>query len=143
MSYASQISTARNIARAAEQKIQVRTGMQVTLVMCPGKTETTRKSPEQMLQIIAGALNMSIACFQDRTRNRNVVEMRFLAALLLRRFYPGITLKQIALLFGGQDHTSVMNALIRANDLLDIHDTLFTSKYNKALNTINQWLKEQ
>lgn len=138
----SHISTAaRHITRAAEQQIATRTGMRVTLVLCP--SDNARKGPEQMLRTLANALNVSMECFRAKVRQRNIVELRFLAALLLRRYYPNITLKQIALLFGGQDHTSVMNALIRANDLLDIKDLVFTRKHNLAVNTIDQWLKEQ
>lgn len=142
MSYATtQISAAQHIARAAEQQIKVKTGMCVTLVLCP--SENTRKSPDKMLKIIAGAVGMRAEDLSKRSRERSIVELRFLSALLLRRYYPTITLKQIALLFGGQDHTSVMNALIKANNLLDTNDLSFTNKYNTALNTIDQWLKEQ
>jgi len=133
--------TARNIIRVAEQQIKTRTGMAVTLVLCP--SENVRKAPEQMLRIIANSLNVSTQYFQLKGRQREIVELRFLSALLLRRYYPNITLKQIALLFGGQDHTSVMNALTRATELLEINDALFTRKYDAAINAVNSWLKEQ
>lgn len=142
MSYAAtQISTAQHIARAAEQQIKVKTGMRVTLLLCP--SENPWKAPEQMLKVITNAMGMTTHNLAQRTRLRSVVELRFISALLLRRYYPTITLKQIALLFGGQDHTSVMNALQKATDLLTIKDELFTNKYNTAINAINLWLKEQ
>ena len=100
------------------------------------------KTPDQMLQIIAGASQMDLHTFTTKTRKREIVELRFLASLLLRKYYPGITLKQIAVLYGGQDHTSVMNGLARANDLLDINDPVFTYKYLNAVTAINQWIKE-
>jgi len=134
------IDTARHIARAAEQQIKVKTGMRFTIVLCP--TDNAKKNPEQMLDRIASALGMNSDVFQTRRRSRQLVELRFLGALLLRRYFPNITLMQIGHLFGGQDHTSVMNALQRASELLETHDSSFTAKYDHAVKTVNLWMKE-
>ncbi len=136
-----QIATARHIARVAEQQIKVKTGMRFTIVLCP--SESTKKTPKQMLHIIATSLNMSVDSFRMKGRPREVVELRFLGALLLRRYFPDIRLTQIAELFGGQDHTSVINAVSRANKLLETNDLVFTTKYNHVIKMINQWIKEQ
>lgn len=100
------------------------------------------KCPEKMLEVIAYTLQMDYTYFTTKTRKREIVEMRFLASLLLRKYYPNITLKQIAQLYGGQDHTSVMNGLSRANELLDINDPVFSFKYLSAMTAINNWIKE-
>jgi len=136
-----QRSSVRDITRMAERQIKTKVGSDVGLILCP--SEHIKKSPGEMLHIIAAALNMNVACFILKGRHRDIVEMRFLGALLLRRYYPEITLKQIGLLFGGQDHTSVINALIRANELLDTKDLSFTHKYRTVLNKIERWLSEQ
>lgn len=141
MNYAMTQSAARHITRAAEQEIKNKTGMRVTLVLCP--SDNPRKNPEQMLQVIARSLNASPDVFRERNRSRRVVEVRFVAALLLRYYYPTITLKQIALLFGGQDHTSVMNAISKGQNLLYTSDVIFTTQYNHAQKTVNQWLNEE
>ncbi|HYD20505.1 MAG TPA: helix-turn-helix domain-containing protein [Flavipsychrobacter sp.] len=109
--------------------------------LTPGIYGKPNKHPEQMLEVIAAATQMDHQLFKLKTRKREVVELRFLASLLLRKYYPGITLKQIAQLYGGQDHTSVMNGLARGNDLLDIKDPIFTYRYLNAMNAINQWIK--
>jgi chromosomal replication initiation ATPase DnaA len=140
MSYAMTQTAARHITRAAEQQIRTKTGMRVTLVLCP--SDNPLKSPEQMLRVVARSLNTSPEVFQEKNRKRQVVEVRFVAALLLRYYYPTITLKQIGLLFGGQDHTSIMNALTRAQNLLYTNDVVFTAQYKHALNTVNQWINE-
>ena len=101
-----------------------------------------RKGPEQMLRIIANALQMGYENYTIKCRKREVVELRFLSALLLRKFYPRLTLKQIASLYGGQDHSSIINGVERATDLLETNDRHFTEKYNTALNTVTQWLKD-
>lgn len=141
MSYltTTQMNTARTIARSAEKQIKSRTGMRIKVMLYVNEE---RKGPEEMLQVIANALHMSIDNFRVKSRKREVVELRFLSSLLLRKFYPRLTLKQIAALYGGQDHSSIINGVERATDLLEINDTAFTKKYNTALNTVTQWLKD-
>lgn len=136
-----QMTTARHIARSARQQIKDKTGMQVTVVLYP--TETTLKTPEKMLRVIAIALDMSPDCYKMKTRMRNIAELRFIAAMLLRSNFPKITLHQVAALFGGQDHTSVMSGLTRAYDLIYTGDQRFITKYNKALQSVNIWLRTE
>ena len=97
-----QITEARHIARSAQQQIKDKTGMQVTMVLYP--SESAVKTPEYMLHIIAAALNEHPQNYKLKTRVRNIVELRFIAALCLRSNFPTITLQQIAAFFGGQDH---------------------------------------
>ena len=138
---AQQMTTARHIARSARQQIKDKTGMQVTVVLYPA--ETTLKTPEKMLRVIAIALDMTMDCYKMKTRVRSIVELRFIAAMLLRSNFPKITLHQVAALFGGQDHTSVMSGLSRAYDLIYAGDQRFIDKYNTALQAINIWLRTE
>ena len=137
---ARQITDARHIARSAQQRIKDKTGMQVTMVLY--RSENTIKTPERMLRVISDALGMSADCYRIKTRTREIVELRFIAALFLRTNFPTITLHQIAILFGGRDHTSVMSGLARANDLIYSGDERFLEKYNAALKAVDQWLKK-
>ncbi len=134
------IDTARNIARTAQRQIKNTTGMQVTLLLCPN--EDSIKTPEHMLKVIALALNLSPKCYKMKTRARHIVELRFIGAMLLRMHFPRITLQQIATLFGGLDHTSVISGLARANNLIYTGDVRFLKKYNTALKTVNVWLRK-
>ena len=99
-------------------------------------------SPLAMLRIIAVRLGFEPSCFQSRSRAREVVDLRFLGAFVLRQYYPTITLKQIAGYFGGKDHSTVINAITRAQELLATGDDLFTRQYITAISAINLWLKE-
>ena len=137
----SYLHKARNITHAAEQQIQHKTGMSVTLVLCPGYNPA--KTPEQMLSVIAAALNMDVACYKKKTRERDFVDLRFIAAYLLRSYFPRLTLHNITVYFGGQDHTSIINGLTRANMLITAGDTRFTEKYEKALKSVNKWLRKE
>ena len=134
-----QIDTAKHIVRNAERQIIKDTGLRMPVLVC---TPDERKTPEHMLKLVAIAMHMHAENFARRTRKREFVELRFVGALLLRKFFPRITLKEIGKLFGGLDHTSVINGVARAYDLLETNDPVFTYKYETALNTINSWVKE-
>lgn len=94
-----------------------------------------------MLHVIALALDMNPELYRKKNRARDIVDMRFIASVMLRQFFPALTLQQIAAYFGGQDHTSVMNGISRAHSLIYARDNSFTSKYNTALKSVNAWLK--
>ena len=134
-----QITEARHIARSAQQQIKDKTGMQVTMVLYP--SESAVKTPEYMLHIIAAALNEHPQNYKLKTRVRNIVELRFIAALCLRSNFPTITLQQIAAFFGGQDHTSIISGITRAYDLIYAGDEKFIKKYKAALAAVNLWLR--
>ncbi len=135
------INTARNITKAAEIKIKKKTGMNVMLVFCPDYNPA--KTPEQMLKIIAASLGMDFCSYKLKSRERNLVDLRFIAAYLLRYYFPTITLQQITIYFGGQDHTSIMNGLLRAETLIASGDERFTTKYETVLKAVNKWLRRE
>jgi chromosomal replication initiation ATPase DnaA len=143
MNYAPErrISTARHIARTAQQQIKDKTGMQIDLLLCSNGSLV--KTPEKMLRVVAIALSMSPECFKLKTRLRNIAELRFLGAIFLRMHFPMLTLHQIAALFGGQDHTSIMSGIARANNLIYTGDLRFIQKYNLVLNSVNLWLRRE
>lgn len=141
MNYAptQKINTARHIARSAQRQIKDKTGMKVTLLLYP--SDNTFKTPEQMLKIVAIALGMNPDCYKMKTRVRNVVEMRFIAAMFLRANFPDITLNQIANLFGGQDHSSIISGLTRGHNLIYTGDLRFMTKYSTVQKAVNIWLR--
>jgi chromosomal replication initiation ATPase DnaA len=136
-----QISTARSITRAAEQQIKSKTGMRVNLMLCADSH--LNRTPEQLIAIVIEALGMTATDLSRKSRKRDVVELRFIVATLLRTYFPSLTLLQISVHFGGQDHTSVLNGLARAQCLLQVKDPSFTTKYQTALQYVNQWLKRE
>jgi chromosomal replication initiation ATPase DnaA len=140
MQYAAtqQATKARRIARSAQKRIKERTGMDISLILC---SSGGLRSPEGMLGIIARALNMAPDSFKARTRARPFAELRFIAAHILRQYFPKVTLQQIAALFGGLDHTSVISGLARANNLIYTGDEQFTTKYHSAQKAVDLWLR--
>jgi chromosomal replication initiation ATPase DnaA len=134
-----QVQAARHIVRSAQQSIKKRTGIGVDLVLCPIGNDFM--TPEYMLRIIAIALDMNPKCYTMKGRTRNISDMRFIGAVLLRRHFPKITLQQVAALFG-QDHTSIINGVAKANNLLCTGDIRFITKYKTALKSVNLWLRK-
>ncbi len=131
-------STARRITRLAQRQIKDKTGLKVDLLLSTaGKLS---KSPDAMLCTIANSLSMSGLCYQLKDKSRDLTELRFLGAHFLRKHFPGITLKQICVLFGGRDHTSILYSLTRATALLTGKDPQFSKKYNIVQKSINEWL---
>jgi len=133
-----QINAARHIARSAQRQIKDKTGMSISIVLYP--FENKLAGPQEMLKVIAAALSMDPAAYSLKTRIREVVELRFIAALLLRMHFPKCTLAQIAVLFGGQDHSSILSGLARAYGLIASGDAQFTNKYNTVVEKVNTWL---
>jgi len=41
------------------------------------------------------------------------------------------------------DHSSIMSGMCRANKLICTGDDRFLKKYNKALNSVNIWLRKE
>ncbi len=134
-------ATTRPIAMMAEQQVKERTGMSISVLQYP--TELVNKTPQRMLHVIALALDMSPECYRMKTRVRSIVELRFIGSLFLRQHFPALTLQQIAAYFGGQDHTSVINGLARAHNLIYVRDSNFIKKYNTAIKSVNTWLRRE
>lgn len=144
----SSATTAETLTRPAEKQavaiarlVQDRTGMRINVLQYP--TEAVNKTPQRMLHMIALALDMNPECYKMKSRVRNVVELRFIASLFLRQHFPALTLHQIANYFGGQDHSSVINGLSRAYNLIYIQDAQFLKKYNSALQSVTAWLRRE
>jgi chromosomal replication initiation ATPase DnaA len=106
------------------------------------KNDGQLKMAEEMLCITAMAIGMSPDMYKVKSRVRYIAELRFLGAVLLRQNFPLVTLQQIALLFGGQDHSSVINGIQQAYKLIQIKDLNFLTKYEKAQAAVDAWLQK-
>lgn len=98
------------------------------------------QTPDQLLRIIAIALNMDPNSYRTRSRRRSFTDLRFIGSMFLRRHFPELTLQQVAQFFGGQDHTSVINGMRRAQNLLQARDPEFLKKYKLVLKAVERWI---
>lgn len=135
-----QINQAHAIMRKCEETIHIETGLKVVLNMSPA--ELVGMTPEDMLVIIVLSLGMRMDDYSRKCKKPNVVTLRFLAATFLRHYWPKLSLKKIASYFGGQDHTTIVNALKTSAIWLDNGDSVFTSKYYIVKEAIEKWLKQ-
>ena len=131
-------NSAQHIAIPAPSPVNEGKGMSIAFLQYP--TETVNSTPQRMLHVIALALDMNPECYRMRTRVRHIVELRFVASIMLRQYFPALTLQQIGGYFGGQDHTSVINGISRAHELIYIKDASFIKKYSAAMRAITSWL---
>lgn len=93
-------------------------------------------SPEQILDIVSDVLCKPQSVFYVKCNKRDAVDARCIAAVLLYN-NTSRTLVEIGQLFGGQDHTTIMNLLNRYQARKDTNDTQFMYKYNKCEQKVN------
>jgi chromosomal replication initiation ATPase DnaA len=127
--------------RHAENYVQKHTGL---LVKCKLDIIDTKGHPKEMMGLIAETLGLGIEQFYVKTRKREIVEMRMLAAFFVKKHYAQLTLMDIAGLFGDNniDHSTVIHYVNTVNDLVTGPDKPFLWKYRKVLNAINLWIRD-
>lgn len=135
--YAIPTTTARHISRRIQR---TRLPEPFTIAEVKYAEATSLELPRRMLDVIAASLQLSPFSYALRARTRLISDLRFVGALLLRQKFPNITLHEIGLLFGGQDHTSILNALRKAEMYLYTGNTEFTEKYITAARTVDEWI---
>ncbi len=64
------------------------------------------------------------------SRVRDIVEVRHVLMYIIFNRYPGITLKKIGSYFGGRDHSSVIHAVEKVTNMLEIRDKRIIAIYN-------------
>ena len=80
-------------------------------------------TPEQVLNIVARAFNMTSERLLGRDRSQVVALPRQIAMYLIRE-ESNASLPQIGLVMGGRDHTTVMHAVEKIADKLETDDQL-------------------
>lgn len=66
---------------------------------------------EDALEFIASELNCTVEYITQKSRKQNVIYNKHIAAYVLKKTFPERSLKEIGDLFGGWDHSSVINAI--------------------------------
>lgn len=135
-----QVKAIAAILETAEEQIYHQTGMKCKIMLC--NSDINKSAPEEILNVIATALDAPISWFRERSRRTEIVELRAIAAHILKReLKNGITQIQIGALFGGLDHTTVGHAINTAQNLIDTNDMSFIWKYNMAWKEVRALLK--
>lgn len=87
----------------------------------PAEIQLSQKRREQLISVIremcARHFAVSLIDMVDRSRKREYVVCRHVAMYFLSE-YTDMSLKKIGLMFGGRDHTTVINAKKRCKNAL-------------------------
>lgn len=134
-----QLNIAHSLMSDCEQQIFEKTGMKVRLRM--SSTSIVGRDPKDMMHVIANSLGLKLLDYTGGKKAKNV-ELRFITSLFLKQYWPELTYVKIGELFGGQDHTTIMNAINVGTEYLQNGDQKFTAKYNTAKSAIDKWLSE-
>ena len=121
-----------------EERIKLETGLKIRLYMSSATQQVIK--PEELLVVVAHSLGMNPDNYSKKSKKREVVTLRFLASLFIRQYWPKYPLKDIAELFGGQDHTTIINGLNSGANYLDTGDEQFTTKYNIVKEAVENWM---
>ncbi len=126
----------------AEKTVYLRTGLSLRIFtnVKNRAADTLTHPPQQMLEIIVRTSGCTMEELAAKNRRQCIVEVRQISALLLRKHYNGLTLKEIGSMWGWADHTTVAHSIYKANQLLENRVERFTSRYIKAAAAIEQWL---
>ena len=137
MSYALRLKTAMDLSRDAERRIRNTTGLKISLIV----SEYDEKTPDELINLVGNTLKLEKGFHRNKMRRTDLVEGRHISALLLQRYFPTLSYTAIGRLFG-QDHATIIDAIKRSKNLLEIRDLQFTQKYITAQNAIEQWIND-
>lgn len=100
----------------------------------PGNAIYSNKSPEHIIEVVCKHLGLSVDDIRRQRRFRHLVEARQIAMFLIRKHTPR-SLKAIAFLFGGKDHTTVIHS-IETVESLCFSDNLYKQQLLKIENDL-------
>lgn len=125
--------------RDAELNIEAETGLKLKLQIRPA--DTTALTPEGVLGIIAQSLGIEAKMFKSPSKKKRFAYMRFIGAVLLKKYIPKITHADIGELMGDRDSSTITNATKTSQELLDGGDQEYIMMFTKASNAVEIWLR--
>jgi len=130
----------KKVAIEAQKKLRDG-GIHAEVIIIPYKLNDgdVKKEPKDMMEFLEEVLMMPKGSYLIHNRKPDIVALRQIGAVLLRKFYPAITVKQIGLLYGF-DHSTICWSLDTAQDRIDTKDSTFHPKYIRALKEVHAWL---
>lgn len=131
-----QANALNDICRHAEKLAFQKTGLRVRLEIRGIEDE---RPPIELIKCIGEHFAVTIEELESDSKARSLSWVRFVCYLMLKEHYEGITLEEIAKMFK-RHHTSVVQGLQSAKNLLDTKDRAFTTMYNQTKTLCNTWL---
>lgn len=133
-----QLNTAHDLMAICADEIFAKTGLKIRLSI--SLAPLSGIEPKTILPVVAQSLGMKMQDYDPHSRKAERVALRFLAVLFIRQYWPEMTYKQIAAIFG-QDHSTIIHSQRTSADLLETGDKKFTTKYLTVKDAVEKWLK--
>jgi hypothetical protein len=126
----------------AAKEILVKTGINVEISYSLNFKYSYGEPHKRMIAELAKAMKLRVSRVTAKSRKRELVTTRQVIILMLKRYFPDLTLTAIAALMGGMDHTSVLYNQRIAAERLQIKDEIFMAKYTVAETAVNEWVSK-
>lgn len=123
-----------SVIRAAEVNILLQTGMEIKLGV-QTKLRAAKDEVYVLMGLVARALGMTMDDYFGGKRRR-YADLRCLACIFIKKYYPETPLKLIAKAIGQADHTSVLYYQERAENYLHTKEEVFVKKYETVVKAI-------
>jgi len=81
-------------------------------------------TPLQIQNIAADYFHISVADLKSHRRSVALTRQRWLTIDLTREYYPRMSLTELGLHFGGRDHNTITNAIVRLNEEIPLYHDL-------------------
>lgn len=131
------------ILRFTERQIQVRTGHEVKLQLSQFKgAKEGIDDPEEFMHHILSKVNTPLLSIKSGGRDRELVAVRQVLCMLLKKYFPQLTLQRIAGMIQ-KDHTTIMYYLNACKNNLDTNDEAIMLVYSKMFRAAEDWLKQK
>lgn len=91
---------------------------------------------EEILLMTSLAFDVTVEQLKSKLRSREVSDARHAACTLIMKFMPKMRLKQIGALLGNRDHTTIIYARAKVEDML-FSNSPFKTIYNEIISEIN------
>ena len=101
-----------------------------------GKQLVTQISEQKIINVVADYYNLAPSQLTGKIRTGQIALARHIAMYLIRNMVEDVSLKKIGDMFGGKDHTTVMNGISKVDKGLKTDETL-----REAVDTIKKRLQ--
>lgn len=125
------------IIQGAQESIYILTGKNILLNYKEAKVGPKHEVHE-MLLIIAESLSLDARSYA-MGKKRVFVDLRCIAAVMIRRMYPQLNMDQMAEVLGLSSHKPIPRYLKSCQNYIETEDRVFMLKYERALNAVELW----
>lgn len=105
-------------------KITMETAIEAVSSLVGGKTVATQLNEQKIINIVAEYYNLTPSQLTGRIRTGQITMARHIAMYLIRTTLINVPLKKIGDMFGGKDHTTVMNGVSKVEKELKTDEKL-------------------